>query len=44
MRTIVFWIVLLFMGYVFIHVFTAGQDEIIEGPPETPEITLTPDQ
>ena len=31
------WIMIVFALYVLMHWMTAGQDEIIEGPPEAPE-------
>jgi hypothetical protein len=34
------WAALLLIAYIFFHTFTAGQDEIIEGPPETPDSSL----
>lgn len=30
------WMFYLFIAFVLFHWLTAGQDEIIEGPPETP--------
>jgi hypothetical protein len=40
LKFIVKWSALLLIAYIFIHAFTAGQDEIIEGPPETPDTSL----
>lgn len=40
MRTILKWIFFLFIAYVLFNWMTAGQDEIIEGPPETPDSSL----
>lgn len=31
---------IIFMAYVLFHWMTAGHDEIIEGPPETPDTSL----
>lgn len=44
MKTIVKWIGYLLIAYILFNWFTAGQDEIIEGPPETPETSLTPSE
>lgn len=35
--TVLKWIGLLFAAWLLFHWLTAGQDEIIEGPPETPD-------
>jgi hypothetical protein len=37
LATLFRWFVYLFIAYVLFHWLTAGQDEIIEGPPEAPE-------
>lgn len=34
------WMLYLFIAFVLFHWLTAGQDEIIEGPPETPDHSI----
>lgn len=31
---------LIFVAFILVHWLTAGQDEIIEGPPETPDYSI----
>lgn len=45
MRTLLKWLGFLFLAFVFYNWMTAGQDEIVEGPPETPEtVLITPSE
>ena len=40
LKTLAKWTAYLFIAFVLFHWLTAGQDEIIEGPPETPDHSL----